>query len=95
MAPTQGRISAGGVEKDVGFISADPGLNAEIDAAYHTKYRRHQATYINMMVSREARTTTIKLTPRRAQFCYKGRTGERRWSSNMHDKPGTLEVRGR
>jgi len=68
MAPTQGRISAGGVEKDVGFISADPGLNAEIDAAYHTKYRRHQATYINMMVSREARTTTIKLTPRRAQF---------------------------
>ena len=42
------------------------GSNGEIDAAYRTKYRRHGATYVNMMVSPEARSTTIKLTPRSA-----------------------------
>jgi hypothetical protein len=61
-----GRIRAGGVENDVIFLDADPKLNDEIDAAYRTKYRRHGATYVNMMVSPEARSTTIKLAPRSA-----------------------------
>jgi hypothetical protein len=30
----EGRISAGGVEKEVSFIDADPSLNDEIEAAY-------------------------------------------------------------
>jgi hypothetical protein len=60
----EARIQAGGVEKDVIFIDADPNLNDEIDAAYRTKYRRHRATYVNMMASSEARSATIKLAPR-------------------------------
>ena len=57
------RIRAGGIEKDVFAAGADPNLNDQIDAAYRAKYRRHGATYVNMMVSPEARSTTIKLTP--------------------------------
>ena len=59
----EGRIMAGGLEKDVVFLDADPNLNDEIDAAYRTKYRRHGATYVNMMVSPQARSATIKLAP--------------------------------
>ena len=61
-----GRIRASGVEKDVIFLDADPNLNDEIDAAYRTKYHRHGATYVNMMVSAEARSATIKLAPHSA-----------------------------
>lgn len=62
----EGRISADGVKKDVIFLDADPNLNDEIDNAYRTKYRRHGAQYVNMMVSPEARSATIKLAPRSA-----------------------------
>jgi hypothetical protein len=60
----EARIRAGDLEKDVIVLDADPNLNDQIDAAYRTKYRRHGATYVNMMVSPEARSTTIKLAPR-------------------------------
>jgi hypothetical protein len=40
----EGRISAGGVEKDVIFLDADINLNDQIDAAYRAKYRRQGAT---------------------------------------------------
>ena len=59
----EARIRAGGIEKDVIILDAAPNLNDQIDAAYRTKYRRHGATYVNMMVSPEARSTTIKLAP--------------------------------
>src|SRR5436189_3358737 len=37
-----GRIRAGGVEKDVTFVEeTDSGINDQIDAAYRTKYRRY------------------------------------------------------
>jgi hypothetical protein len=62
----EARIRAGGLEKDVIVVDADPNINDEIDAAYRTKYRRHGATYVNMMVSPEPRSTTIKLAPRSA-----------------------------
>jgi hypothetical protein len=60
----EGRIRAGGVEKDVIFMDADSVLNDAIDAAYRSKYRRHGATYVNMMVSPQARSATLKLAPR-------------------------------
>jgi hypothetical protein len=60
----EGHISAGGVEKHVAFVAADHDLNDEIDAAYRKKYRRQGARYVDMMVSRKARATTIKLLPR-------------------------------
>ena len=38
----EGRIWAGGVEKDVTFVEEpDPDINDQIDAAYRTKYRRY------------------------------------------------------
>ena len=61
----EGRIWAGGVEKDVTFVEeTDPGLNYQIDAAYRTKYRRYSASLINYMMSPEVRSTTIRLVPR-------------------------------
>ncbi len=62
----EGRIWAGGVEKDVTFVDADPGLNDQIDAAYRAKYRRYAANIISSIVSSKARSSTIKLVPRSA-----------------------------
>jgi hypothetical protein len=59
-----GRIWAGGVEKDVAFVEvSDPDINDQIDAAYHTKYRRYPQ-YVTPMVTSEVRAATIKLVPR-------------------------------
>jgi hypothetical protein len=61
----EGHIRAGGVEKDVTFVEeTDPGINDQIDAMYHTKYRRYGARYVDPMVAPEARAATIKLVPR-------------------------------
>jgi len=61
----EGRIWAGGVEKDVTFVEeADADLNDQIDAAYRTKYRRYGARYVNPMMAAEVRAATIKLVPR-------------------------------
>lgn len=59
-----GHIQAGGVDKDVTFVDADPAINDQIDAAYRTKYRRYAANIISTIVSPEARSSTIKLVPR-------------------------------
>ena len=60
----EGRILAGGVEKDVNFMEeGDPALNDQIDAAYRFKYRQYDAQYVDPMVEPEARATTIKLVP--------------------------------
>ena len=59
----EGRISVGGVEKEVAFSDADPMLNEAIDAAYRAKYRRHQASIVDSIVSPEARSATIRLLP--------------------------------
>jgi hypothetical protein len=60
----EGRIQAGGVEKNVLFVDADPDLNDRIDAAYRAKYRSYAASIIGHIVSPEARSATIKLLPR-------------------------------
>jgi len=60
----EGRIRAGGVEKDVTFVDVEPNLNDQIDIAYRTKYRCYEETYVKPMVSPEVRSTTIKLVPR-------------------------------
>ena len=59
-----GRIKAGGVEKDVTFVEADPGLNDQIDAAYRAKYRRYAANIVGSVLTPEARAATLKLVPR-------------------------------
>ena len=60
----EGRISAGGVDKDVVFVEVDD-VNDEVDAAYRSKYGgRYPASYVDPMVSAEVRATTLKLVPR-------------------------------
>jgi hypothetical protein len=60
----EGHIRAGGVDKAVTFVEADPAINDRIDTAYRTKYRRYGANIVNTIVSSEARSATIKLVPR-------------------------------
>jgi hypothetical protein len=60
----EGRIDAGGVEKDVTFVTEpDAGINDRIDAADREKYRR-SAAYVPPMITSDARTTTLRLVPR-------------------------------
>ena len=60
----EGRIQAGGIDKDVTFVEeADPAINDQVDAAYLTKYRRYPQ-YVAPMVTAEVRAATIKLVPR-------------------------------
>ena len=60
----EGHIRAGGVDKDVTFVDADPDINDQIDAAYRTKYRRYAASIISSIISSDARAATIQLVPR-------------------------------
>lgn len=61
----EGRIQAGGVEKDVTFVEEiDPGISDQIDAAYRTKYRRYAASIVDSTVTPQARAATLKLVPR-------------------------------
>lgn len=62
-ASGEGRISSGGVDKDVTLVEVtDPGVNDRIDTAYRTKYGRYGASYVEPMVA--SRDTTLKLAPR-------------------------------
>ena len=60
----EGHIQAGGVDKDVTYVEADPDLNDQIDAAYRKKYHRYAANIVGSTVTPEARSATIKLVPR-------------------------------
>lgn len=60
-----GRIHAGGVDKEVTFTDAGHDLDEQIDAAYRAKYHRYPS-YVDPMLSPQARGTTIKLEPRTA-----------------------------
>jgi hypothetical protein len=61
----EGHIKAGGVGKDVAFVTeAEDDINDQIDTAYRTKYRRHGGRYVDPMVAPTARATTIRLVPR-------------------------------
>ncbi|MFG2075330.1 hypothetical protein SAMN05421874_12083 [Nonomuraea maritima] len=65
LTSSQGRIQAGGVDRDVTFVAeTDPELNEQIDAAYRSKYHRYGQNYVEAMVSSDARTTTLRLLPR-------------------------------
>ncbi len=62
----EGRIWAGGVEKDVTFIEEpDSALNDRIDAVYLAKYLRYPAD-ADAIVSPEARSATLRLLVRQA-----------------------------
>jgi hypothetical protein len=60
----EGRIRAGGVEKDVTFVDAEHDIDDEVDATYRAKYRRYSGSILNSVLTHQARSTTIKLMPR-------------------------------
>jgi len=60
----EGRIQTGAVRQDVTFVDAGHGLDAEIDAAYRTKYRRYAGRILDSVLTPEARAATLKVVPR-------------------------------
>ena len=64
MASGTGRISAGGLEREVTFADAAPDAHPAIDAAYHAKYDRHGPRIVGSVVGPAARDVTIRLVPR-------------------------------
>nr|WP_062341115.1 DUF2255 family protein [Herbidospora sakaeratensis] len=62
---SEGRVSAGGVSKDVRFVPEDDSMvNDGIDLAYRMKYRDQDPAYVDPMVAGPAKGTTIRLVPR-------------------------------
>ena len=63
LASGEGRIRAGGVERDVAFEEPDPALGAELDAVYHAKYNRYGQSMVGTVVSPDAGRATLRLVP--------------------------------
>src|SRR4051794_38884753 len=64
LASGDGRIRAGGVERDVAFEQSGPETADPVTAAYHAKYDRFGATIVGTVVSEEAVRSTLRLIPR-------------------------------
>lgn len=60
----EGRIRAGGVERDVTFDQPQDADHDTIDRAYQTKYVRYADNYVPPIVSPVAVAATIRLVPR-------------------------------
>ncbi|MFC4502484.1 MULTISPECIES: DUF2255 family protein [Streptomyces] len=63
-ARQEGRIQAGGIEKDVTITDAADDVNDAVDSAYRTKYGHYAASIIKAITSPEASSTTMRLEPR-------------------------------
>jgi len=59
-----GRISAGGVTKDVTFQLADPTIREELDAALHAKYDRFGPGPVGAITGPDVLETTLLVMPR-------------------------------
>jgi hypothetical protein len=59
-----GHIKSGGVDKDVQFVNANRSIDDQIDAAYRTKYTPIAASYVEPMLTAQARATTLQVVPR-------------------------------
>lgn len=61
----QGRVSAGGVHKDVTFQDADPGdwSGVDADAAYRRKYGSYKGI-VDHVLTEQSRESTTRLVPR-------------------------------
>lgn len=64
LAAGEGRIRAGGVERDVSFDEAAPEVHTRVTAAYHEKYDRYGPSIVGTVVSAESASTTLRLVPR-------------------------------
>ncbi|MBN1250415.1 MAG: DUF2255 family protein [Anaerolineae bacterium] len=60
----EGRIWAGGLERDVTFVDVDDlELIEDVDDAYRSKYGHYDARYVDPMVVPKSRAATLKLVP--------------------------------
>jgi hypothetical protein len=60
----EGRIRAGGVERDVAFETPGPDVADGITAVYHAKYDRYGPGPVGAVVTPEAILSTLRLVPR-------------------------------
>jgi hypothetical protein len=60
----EGRIRAGGVERDVTLVEPDAHGHSAIDQAYRAKYARYGDTYVQPMIGPDATAATLRLLPR-------------------------------
>lgn len=58
-----GRVTAGGVEKDVTFALADEAVAPAVDAALHAKYDRYGPGPVGAITGPDAATTTLLVMP--------------------------------
>jgi hypothetical protein len=59
----EGRIRAGGVERDVAFEQPGPEAADAVTAAYHAKYDSHGRAVVGTVVSADAVRSTLRLLP--------------------------------
>ena len=64
LASGDGRIRAGGVERDVAFEEPGPEVATEVTTAYHAKYDRYGARMVGTVVSSDAVGSTLRIGPR-------------------------------
>ena len=62
LAAGEGRIRAGGVERDVAFEEAGAEVHAPVTDAYHEN--RYGPSIVGTVVSVESATTTLRLVPK-------------------------------
>ena len=59
----EGRVRAGGVERDVTFQAPGPEIADAVSDAYHAKYDRYGPRMVGTVVSAEARRSTLRVVP--------------------------------
>jgi len=60
----EGRIRAGGIAREVAFAEPGDADHATIDQAYQTKYAGYGSSYVDPMVSPDAKAATLRLIAR-------------------------------
>ena len=60
----EGRIRAGGIDREVTFEEAGGADQDAIDQQYRTKYARYSGSFVEPMVSPGVRAATLRLTAR-------------------------------
>ena len=64
VASGEGRIRAGGVERDVAFERPGREVDEALHRAYHAKYDRYGPRIVATVVSEESAGLTLRLVPR-------------------------------
>ena len=64
LASGEGRIRAGGVERDVAFERPGREVDDALHRAYHAKYDRYGPRIVATVVSEESAGLTLRLVPR-------------------------------